>query len=239
MFTRMFVIALCAALVAVGVGVVARWGGRGQIPSSDESMRPRAPLVRLARYGAIMIAAGIVAGVLAAGAGGRLAMRLLALTSEGTSGMSTEGGAVIGDITVGGTLSFIAFVGVTSGLLTGLLAAIMLPLLPRGRAAGLALGMVLLVLAGSRLDPLRADNFDFALVGPDWLSVLLFAALALFQGMLVVALAAALSGGELPSPVRLAAAPRALVAGRVASAVVVLAALPGFVSAVADILAPA
>lgn len=57
--------------------------------------------------------------------------------------------------------------------------------------------------------------------------------------MLVVALAAALSGGELPSPVRLAAAPRALVAGRVASAVVVLAALPGFVSAVADILAPA
>ena len=98
--------------------------------------------------------------------------------------------------------------------------------------------MVLLVLAGSRLDPLRADNFDFALVGPDWLSVLLFAALALFQGMLVVAVAAALSGA-LPSPVRLATAPRALVAGRVAAAVVVLAALPGFVSAVADILAPA
>jgi hypothetical protein len=103
------------------------------------------------------------------------------------------------------------------------------PLLPRGRAGGLALGAILLVVAGSRIDPLRADNFDFALLGPDWLAVVVFAALALFQGLLVVALAARL-GARWPLPAR------AIRVGRVATAAVVLVALPGFVGALAEIL---
>jgi hypothetical protein len=94
------------------------------------------------------------------------------------------------------------------------------------------LGLLLLVLVGSRLEPLRSDNFDFNLVGPDWLSVLSFSALALFQGALTVAIAARLSRG-VPS-VRPGA--RLLLLGRIALAVVVLAALPFLAVNVGDIL---
>ena len=236
-------IALCAALVTVGVVTVVRWGaGVAAVSAADgvehDRLPARRPLLWLARYGAVMTTAGILAGLLAAGAGGRLLMRLLALTSPEMHGTFTEGGAVVGDITVEGTISFVTFVGLSSGLLTGALYALTRPLLPPGRAGGLALGAILLVLTGPRVEPLRADNIDFALLGPDWLAVLLFALLALFQGMLVVALAGRLFGGVPPVHPR-AGARRALAAGRLAATVLVLAALPGFVSAVADILTSA
>jgi hypothetical protein len=176
------------------------------------------------------LAAGVAAGVLAAGAGGRLVMRLLAATSPQSHGQITEGAATIGDITVGGTIGFIAFVGVAAGALSAGLYLLVGSLLPRGRAGGVALGLLLLVLAGTRLDPLRADNFDFNLVGPDWLSLLLFTALAVFQGALTWALAGRLGADPLPVGARV------VVAVRVAAAVLVLAALPAFVGAVADIL---
>ena len=128
------------------------------------------------RYGALVFAAGTLAGVLAAGAGGRLVMRLLAITSQESHGMITEGGATVGEISVDGTIGFIVFAGPAAGLLAALLYVLAGSLLPRGRAGGVALGLMLLVLLGARLEPLRADNFDFNLVGPRWLSVLAFAA---------------------------------------------------------------
>jgi hypothetical protein len=42
--------------------------------------------------------------------------------------------------------------------LSGLLYALVRPALPAGRAGGVILGILLMVFAGSRLDPLRADN---------------------------------------------------------------------------------
>jgi hypothetical protein len=95
------VIATCAALVATGVVFVVRWGAGAS-----------APAVRIARYVLLLPVAAVVSGVLAAGAGGRLVMRLLAATSPESHGEITEGAARIGDITVGGTLGFLAFVGV-------------------------------------------------------------------------------------------------------------------------------
>jgi hypothetical protein len=65
--------------------------------------------------------------------------------------------------------------------------------------------------------------------------VLLFTGLALFQGMLVVALAGRLSAWAPPARPT-ARVRRAIAAGRIATAVLVLAALPGFVGAVAEIL---
>jgi len=233
--TGIVVIAGCVLVVAAGVVIVVRWG-------SARPERPvRAPVEsrarRLARYLGVSLLAGVGAGLIAAGAGGRLVMRLLAVTSpEEFQGAITEGNAVIGEISAGGTLGFIVFVGPATGLLTGLLLAVLGPLLPRGRAGGLALGTVLLVLAGSRIDPLRSDNFDFNLAGPDWLSVGSFVALALFQGMVAVAIAARLSGN---APAPLPAPARAVLAGRIAVAVVLLAALPAFVSSVTDILTSA
>ena len=131
---------------------------------------------------------------------------------------------------LGGTLAFLWFVGLPAGFLSGGLYALVAPLLPGGRARGVALGVLLLILFATRIDPLRSDSIDFLLLEPAWLAVLGFSALALFQGMLVAALAPA------PRPV---AGSRVLIAGRIALGVVLVAALPGFVGATADILSGA
>ena len=142
---------------------------------------------------------------------------------------------MIGEITLDGTLGFISFIGpVTVRARRGCCSSCWGRCCWRGRAGGLALGTVLLVLAGSRIDPLRSENFDFNLAGPDWLSVGSFVVLALFQGLVAVAVAARLSGNA-PAPLP-APAPAVLV-GRAAVVLVLVAALPAFVSSVADILA--
>jgi uncharacterized membrane protein (UPF0136 family) len=211
----MLVTAACVALVLLGVQIVVHQGGaRG-----DAS--PSWPI-----YIGASLVAGVTAGVLAAGAGGRLMMRLRAATSPDAHGSLTEAGEKIGEITIGGTLGFILFAGVPAGLVAGALYALVAPLLPRGRVAGIALGVLLLVLAATRIEPLRPDSIDFLLLDPAWLAVLGFSALALFQGMLTAALA--------PTPP--AVASRILTAGRIAVAGVVLVALPGFVDATTDIL---
>ena len=228
------VIVVCGALLAAGIVLVVRWGS-GAPEATAAGVAMRAPLRSAWRYLMVTFAAGAAAGVLAAGAGGRLIMRLLAVTSQESRGLITEGGATIGEITAGGTLGYFLFVGVVAGLLSALLYVLIGSLLPRGRAGGVALGLVLLLLAGARLEPLRADNIDFDLVGPDWLAVLSFSGLAVFQGMVMCALAGRLNLRPLPIG-RGFGGRRAVIAGRIAGAVLVLAASVGFVSALADIL---
>jgi hypothetical protein len=213
------VIGACVALVVAGVVLVVRWGG---LPRGDATPG-------WLRYGAAALTAGVVAGVLAAGAGGRLVMRLLGATSPEAEGLITEAGETVGEITAGGTIGFIVFGGVAAGVLSGALYAPLRPLLPPGRLGGVAIGALLLVLAGTRIEPLRSDNIDFAIVGPPWLAVLAFTALGLFHGMVLAAV-----GSRLATPP--AIGPRAVLAGRVAVALIVLAALPGFVSSVVEIL---
>jgi hypothetical protein len=216
----MLVIAACAALVALGISLVV-WRGGAQ---------EERPEMSWPRYVAVSLGAGVASGIMAAGAGGRLVMRLLGATSPDMHGLTTEAGETIGEITAGGTLAFIVFAGIPAGVLSGGLYAVLAPVLPGGRARGVVLGAVLLVLFATRLDPLRPDSIDFLLLEPAWLAVAGFSALALFQGMLVAAL------GPPPSAVR---RPALLLAGRIAGAVVLLAALPGFIGATADILSSA
>jgi hypothetical protein len=210
------VIVICVALVLVGAFLVARDGDQAPVERPWPS------------YLARLLAAGAVGGVLAGGAGGRLVMRLLALTSPASSGMLTEAQARIGEITAGGTLGFFIFVGIPAGVLCTALFAIAGPALPGGRLGGVVLGLVLLVLAGSQLEPLRSDNVDFALVGPDWLSVLAFVVLAIFQGLVTHTL-----GTRAGVP---RTWPRATAIRAAAVAIPTLLALPSFVLAVGDIL---
>ena len=217
----MLVIAGCVALVALGIALVVQRGGGAR---EDE------PHMEWPRYVAVSLGAGLAAGVLAAGAGGRLIMRLLGATSPDLHGLTTQAGEVIGEISLGGTLAFLVFVGLPAGFLSGGLYALVAPLLPSGRARGVALGVLLLVLFATRIDPLQAESIDFLLLEPAWLAVLGFSALALFQGMLVAALAPP------PKPV---ARSRVLIASRIALAVVMVAALPGFIGATGDILSGA
>jgi hypothetical protein len=120
----------------------------------------------------------------------------------------TEAEQIVGRITIGGTLSFIIFTALFLGLPSGAAYLLLRRWLPGGWAGGLAYGALLLVVAGTRVEPLRRANPDFDLVGPGWVSVAAFAALVVFHGVLVAALAGRLSRA-LPL---LAAQPRAVAA---------------------------
>lgn len=199
----MWVIVGCIVLVVVGLLAIVRWGGLAvqppPTPADDDTVptdRPPVSLVlrRYLWYLTLAISAGVGAGILAAGAGGRLVMRLLAVTAGPTAqGRITEADQVVGRISAEGTLGFIVFTGLFFGAASGAAYLLLRRWLPGGRTGGVAFGALLLVLAGTRLEPLRPGNPDFDLVGPGWVSVAAFAALVLFHGMLLAALAGRLS----------------------------------------------
>lgn len=199
----MWVIVGCIVLVVVGLLAIVRWGGLAvqppPAPADDDTVpadRPPVSLVvrRYLWYLTLAISSGVGAGILAAGAGGRLAMRLLAVTAGPTAqGQITEADQVVGRISAEGTLGFIVFTGLFFGAASGAAYLLLRRWLPGGRTGGVAFGALLLVLAGTRLEPLRPGNPDFDLVGPGWVSVAAFAVLVLFHGMLLAALAGRLS----------------------------------------------
>ncbi len=240
----MMVIAVCAVLVLVGTVVVVRWGalpsGAGGQPGLASPQKKAFVRSLRSALGAIAVgfASGLAAGALAAGAGGRLIMRLLALTSPDARGQITEAEQIVGNISAAGTLEligFCAFIGVPTGLLYVLLRRF----LPVGRAGAITFGVLLLVLAGTRVEPLRADNLDFVLVGPAWLAVLAFSALVLFHGMLVAALAERMSVAMpwvAPQTAAYLRHRHVVSVGRAVIIVAVLVALPGFAAAIVDIL---
>jgi hypothetical protein len=212
----MWVIIVCIAMVLAGLAAVVRWGGlpvepppAPARPAGDPADPPPVSLVvrRYLWYLAVAVAAGAAGGILAAGAGGRLVMRLLAVTAGADAqGQITEAEEIVGRITVDGTIGFVVFTGLFFGLPSTVGYLLLRRWLPAGRAGGLAYGVLLLVAAGTRLEPLRRGNPDFDLVGPGWLAVAAFAALVVFHGMLVAALA-----GRLRRAVPLLAArPRAI-----------------------------
>lgn len=193
----MVVIGVCVLLVVAGLAAVVRWSGLTvEPPQAPDPVDPATPppmglVVRRYLWAVnLAVVAGVGAGVLAAGAGGRLVMRLLAVTAgEGAQGRITEADQVVGRISVEGTVGFVLFTALFFGTATGAAYLLVRRWLPTGRARGLVYGGLLLLLAGTRLEPLREGNVDFDLVGPGWVSVLTFSALVLFHGMLVAALA--------------------------------------------------
>src|SRR5215216_4242985 len=199
----MWVIVVCIALVLAGLIAVVRWGGLAVEPpptptpaAPGSTVPPPASLVvrRYLWYLAVALLSGAAAGILAAGAGGRLVMRLLAVTAGADAqGQVTEAQEIVGRITVDGTIGFVVFTGLFFGPVSGAAYLLLCRWLPAGRAGGLAFGALLLVVAGTRLEPLRPSNPDFDLVGPGWVSVAAFTVLVVFHGMLVAALAGRLS----------------------------------------------
>ncbi|HXV95394.1 MAG TPA: hypothetical protein VD695_02510 [Gaiellaceae bacterium] len=127
------------------------------------------------------LAAGLVVGIVVAGLGSRLVMRLLAVADPDASGTFTENGNVVGEITFGGTLALLVFVGIPLGLAAGLLVFAVRRWLPPGQPwRSLAFSAVLLAVLGRTvIDP---DNIDFRLLTPTGLAVALFGLLFLVAG---------------------------------------------------------
>jgi hypothetical protein len=100
---------LCLVVVA-GVVAIWRWAGMElarpwEIDGSDQPIPPATVIKRYLWYVTVMVGAGVVSGLVMLGAGGRLAMRLLAITG-GTRAQSrvTEANEIVGRITFDGTI---------------------------------------------------------------------------------------------------------------------------------------
>lgn len=130
--------------------------------------------------------AGALVGLLVAGVGGRVAMRISgALTDPALAGQETANGNLLGAITFGGTAALVVFVGLFAGVLGGVAWAALRPwFAPLGRWRGLAFGLYGLGLAGSGV--IDMNNFDFQRFGPVALNIALFASLFVLFGLLVV-----------------------------------------------------
>jgi hypothetical protein len=192
----MVLMTVVALLLVAGVVLTLRWGGAGYQPWAPQPgpqpegarLPASAVAVRYLRGAAVGLTGGFWAGLLVTGPAVRLAMRLLAVTGgDDAQGRITEAEEVVGSISLDGTIGLVLFGGVLPGLLSGAIYVVVRRLLPAGRLGGVAFGALHLLVAATRIDPLRPDNPDFDVVGPGWLSLTVFGLAAVVHGMAVAA----------------------------------------------------
>lgn len=135
----------------------------------------------------IAASVGIMTGILIGGVTSRLAMRAIAATSDPRlDGVLTSDSEPVGEITLGGTIGLVMFVGVFGGVVLGLGYLVLRGLLPsdlRLRAACWA--VVVWCVGGATM--FDSADFDFRTLEPGWLSVLMFSAIFLAAGWVVAA----------------------------------------------------
>ena len=141
-------------------------------------------LVDVLRRTRALVLAGVFLGVVVGGVGGRLAMLILRLTSpDSVTGVLTDDGFEIGQVTLLGTLSLIAFAAIF-GLVGAVAYALVRPWLigaPWFRNLTCAVGAGAVV--GSAL--IHADGIDFRLLKPTWLAIAFFVAIPACFGALI------------------------------------------------------
>jgi hypothetical protein len=189
------VVIVCGALLALALLAAWRWRDEELVAPAPPPDGSRADRLRHHLWWVqLVLVTGLLAGVLVMGVGGRLAMRLLGATAgDAAQGRLTEADEVVGEITVGGTIGFVLFIGVLSGLVTTLAWFAARRFLPPRWPGGLLFGAGLLVVLGTRMDPLRPGNEDFDIVGPWWLAIAAFTALSLAFGVSLSSYSARLS----------------------------------------------
>ena len=196
------VIVACIVAMAIGAVLALRWGHLDVVPpwtvdKGDEGAEDVAPAERIRRvlwFAGVYVYAAIASGLLVLGPGGRLVMRLLAVTADDQAqGRRTEAEEIVGVITVDGTIGFVVFVGLFGGVLLTALYVLLRKWLPPRRWGALCVGVVFAVLFSTRLEPLRPLNADFVLVGPPWLAVTSFLAVGALTLLTMVAVAGRIS----------------------------------------------
>ena len=168
--------------------------------------------------------AGLIAGIVAVGLGGRLAMRLAALAIPGSVGEFTENGNRIGAITLEGTMAIVG-AGLLVGVGVGFLWVIVRPWIPGGTAVRTLLAMPIAVAVGSR-GIIEGENRDFEVLERAPVVVAILVLLVMLVG-LVVALVDAWLDRRLPHATSRESAPAGIYA--VVAAVGALMGLPLFI----------
>jgi hypothetical protein len=188
--SNVLLVTVCTMAVCLAVVMAWQWR-RLPIIAPRDPQKPGAAASALdaVRVVASVMAAGVVAGVLVVGLGGRLVMRVLAATSgDLVQGAETDAGEAVGEITFGGTLGFVVFAGIFVPVATALMFVPVRRLFPaQAWMAGLVVGVLLLGSIGVS-DPLSPENSDFAILRPRWLAVSLVGATALLYGLTFAAL---------------------------------------------------
>lgn len=164
-------------------------------PADLSRWRTRLLLAQLAaalRVVGVCVLAGMIAGALVGGLGGRVAMRVSGYLFErefpGIVATTSSSGERVGQLSLHGTLYLVAQVTLFYGLAGGLLYLLVAPWLPRGRRArGLAFAGVLLAIGGAAV--ITGGNSDFRRFGSPSLNVAMFVALIAGYGLAVAALA--------------------------------------------------
>jgi hypothetical protein len=104
--------------------------------------------------------AGLIVGVVVLGPGARLVMRLHALIVPAATGLATENGNRIGQITVGGTVGLLLIAGLFGAILLGVVWVVASPWLPGGTLGrGLAGVPVAVALGAHQLIVLGNSDF--------------------------------------------------------------------------------
>lgn len=110
--------------------------------------------------------AGILVGIVVAGIGGRLVMRLAALLVPVANGAITENDNVIGEITLRGTLALVIFIGLFFGASAGTIWVVVRPWLP-GVGVIRALWAAVVAIGLGTFSLIRGGNSDFVVLGYD------------------------------------------------------------------------
>jgi hypothetical protein len=134
--------------------------------------------------------AGIATGIVVGGVGGRLFMRIAgAAARDAAQGATTEAGFTVGEVTFGGTVALVLFIGVFTGIVGAALYLIFRPWLSwAGRWMGVPYGVVLFAAGSATSDVMNPDNPDFFILGNPVLLVVLISALFLAFGLVLDAL---------------------------------------------------
>lgn len=142
-------------------------GGSTTVPATTEAeigtLSPVGEVLREIARGGIT---GILVGIFVAGIGGRLVMRLATILHEDTVGRFTEMDAVIGAITLEGTMALLIFGGLGMGLMAGMVWVIVRPWLP-GEGLGRALVTGLLAVTIGSPSLIQRTNPDFIILDYD------------------------------------------------------------------------
>jgi hypothetical protein len=142
-------------------------------------------IVETGRQATAMLVGALVSGMIVGGVGARGFMLIARLLAPERRRIITEAGARVGEVTIGGSVFLIVFVGLFASIAIGWTLAVCRQWLGwTGRYLGLAVGVVLLLtFNGVVLDP---DNFDFAVLGDQAMTVAMISILFIAAGPVAV-----------------------------------------------------